>query len=61
MTFRSTRAEQLGGDTYRITGELTIKDVTRPLAIDLEFTGPATDIYGSERVGFEGSVEIKQA
>ncbi len=41
MTFRSTRAEQLGGDTYRITGDLTIKDVTRPLSIDLEFNGSA--------------------
>ncbi|MFF7179049.1 YceI family protein [Streptomyces sp. NPDC008121] len=58
MTFRSTGAEQLGGDLYRITGDLTIKDVTRPLAIDLEFNGAATDVYGNERVGFEGSAEI---
>ncbi|WEH36066.1 YceI family protein [Streptomyces sp. AM 4-1-1] len=58
MRFRSTRAEQLGGDTYRVTGDLTIKDVTRPLSIDLEFNGSATDVYGSERVGFEGGAEI---
>ncbi|OEJ41130.1 polyisoprenoid-binding protein [Streptomyces agglomeratus] len=58
MTFRSTSAEQLGGDDYRIVGDLTIKDVTRPLAIDLEFNGSATDVYGNERVGFEGSTEI---
>ncbi|MCX4819592.1 YceI family protein [Streptomyces sp. NBC_01142] len=58
MTFRSTTAEQLGGDTYRITGDLTIKDVTRPLSIDLEFNGSATDVYGNERVGFEGSAQI---
>ncbi|WP_327255117.1 YceI family protein [Streptomyces sp. NBC_01244] len=58
MTFRSTEAQQLGGDKYRVTGELTIKDVTRPLAIDLEFGGAATDVYGNERVGFEGSAEI---
>ncbi|MFJ7489900.1 YceI family protein [Streptomyces sp. NPDC097727] len=58
MTFRSTHAEQLGGDNYRITGDLTIKDVTRPLAIDLEFNGSATDVYGNERVGFEGSADI---
>ncbi|MCP3758541.1 YceI family protein [Streptomyces sp. TBY4] len=58
MTFRSTQAHQLGGDAYRITGELTIKDVTRPLSIDLEFGGSATDVYGNERVGFEGSAEI---
>jgi polyisoprenoid-binding protein YceI len=58
MTFRSTGAEQLGGDKYRITGDLTIKDVTRPLAIDLDFNGSATDAYGNERVGFEGGAEI---
>ncbi len=58
MTFRSTRAARVGGDTYRITGDLTIRDVTRPLTIDLEFNGSATDVYGSERVGFEGSAEI---
>lgn len=58
MTFRSTGAEQLGGDAYRISGDLTIKDVTRPLSIGLEFNGSATDVYGNERVGFEGSAEI---
>ncbi|MFH8786497.1 YceI family protein [Streptomyces roseoverticillatus] len=58
MSFRSTAAEQLGGDRYRITGDLTIKDVTRPLSIDLEFNGSATDVYGMERVGFEGGAEI---
>ncbi|MEJ8659957.1 YceI family protein [Streptomyces sp. MS1.AVA.4] len=58
MSFRSTSAEQLGGEKYRITGDLTIKDVTRPLSIDLEFNGVATDVYGNERVGFEGSAEI---
>ncbi|MBO0655217.1 YceI family protein [Streptomyces triculaminicus] len=58
MSFRSTSAEQLGGDRYRLTGDLTIKDVTRPLSIDLEFNGSATDVYGNERVGFEGGTEI---
>ncbi|MCZ7457798.1 YceI family protein [Streptomyces sp. WMMC940] len=58
MSFRSTTAEQLGGEKYRISGDLTIKDVTRPLSIDLEFNGTATDVYGNERVGFEGSAEI---
>ncbi|MER7001003.1 YceI family protein [Streptomyces sp. NPDC000410] len=61
MSFRSTRAEQLGGDKYRMTGDLTIKDVTRPLSIDLEFNGAATDVYGNERVGFEGSTEIQRS
>ncbi|MFE4538356.1 YceI family protein [Streptomyces scopuliridis] len=58
MSFRSTKVEQLDAETYRLTGDLSIKDVTRPLTIDLEFNGSATDVYGNERVGFEGSATI---
>ncbi|MFF4212828.1 YceI family protein [Streptomyces sp. NPDC001796] len=58
MTFRSTRAEALGGDDYRITGDLTILGTTKPISIDLEFNGAAKDPFGNERVGFEGKAEI---
>ncbi|AWE52608.1 YceI family protein [Streptomyces nigra] len=58
MTFRSTKAEALGGDDYRITGDLTILGTTRPITIDLEFNGAAKDPFGNERVGFEGKAEI---
>ncbi|CAL9592643.1 YceI family protein [Streptomyces griseomycini] len=58
MTFRSTEAEALGGDDYRITGDLTILGTTRPVTIDLEFNGAAKDPFGNERVGFEGKAEI---
>ncbi|MFD8573600.1 YceI family protein [Streptomyces sp. NPDC057694] len=58
MTFRSTAAESLGGDDYRITGDLTILGTTKPLSIDLEFNGSAKDPFGNERVGFEGKADI---
>jgi len=58
ITFRSTSAERLRGDSYRMTGDLTIKGTTRQVILDLEFTGSATDVYGAERVGFEGSTTI---
>ncbi|MFJ8697124.1 YceI family protein [Streptomyces roseolilacinus] len=58
MTFRSTSAEALGGADYRLTGDLTIRGVTRPVTIDLEFNGAAKDPFGNERVGFEGRAEI---
>ncbi|MER6624477.1 MULTISPECIES: YceI family protein [unclassified Streptomyces] len=58
MTFRSTKAEALGGDDYRITGDLSILGTTKPLTIDLEFNGAAKDPFGNERVGFEGKAEI---
>ncbi|MFF5187154.1 YceI family protein [Streptomyces sp. NPDC000345] len=58
MTFRSTSAEALGGDDYRVTGDLSILGVTRTITIDLEFNGSAKDPFGNERVGFEGKAEI---
>ncbi len=61
MTFRSTKAESLGGDDYRITGDLSILGTTRPITIDLEFNGAAKDPFGAERVGFEGKAQIKRS
>ncbi|WP_395295588.1 YceI family protein [Kitasatospora hibisci] len=58
IRFHSTSAERLRGDTYRMTGELTIKDTTRPIVLDLDYTGSATDAYGAERVGFEGTAVL---
>ncbi len=58
ITFRSTSAERLRGDSYRLTGDLTIKDTTRPVVLDLDYTGSATDAYGADRVGFEGAATI---
>ena len=58
ITFTSTSAEEVGDDTYRLHGDLTIKGVTRPISLDLEFTGSATDPYGANRVGFEGGTTI---
>ncbi|MGX2994315.1 YceI family protein [Streptomyces sp. JNUCC 64] len=58
MTFRSTRTEHLGGEDFRITGDLSILGTTRPISIDLEFNGVATDPFGNERVGFEGRAEL---
>ena len=43
-----------------MTGELTIKNVTRPVSVDFEYSGSATDPYGNQRVGFEGSTVINR-
>ncbi|NEC31307.1 YceI family protein [Streptomyces sp. SID8111] len=58
MTFRSTEVEAAGDGEYRVTGDLTILGTTRPLTIDVEYNGAATDPFGNQRVGFEGKAEI---
>ncbi|MCX5409245.1 YceI family protein [Streptomyces sp. NBC_00335] len=60
ITFASTGVRQLDDTRFQVSGDLTIKDVTRPLSVDFEFQGSATDPYGNLRVGFEGSVPISR-
>jgi polyisoprenoid-binding protein YceI len=58
MVFTSTAVEQLDDDRYAVTGDLTIKDVTRPVTVDFALTGSALDPFGNLRVGFEGALAI---
>ncbi|GAA1165981.1 YceI family protein [Ornithinimicrobium humiphilum] len=60
LTFRSTEVTAADDTTLRVTGDLTVKDVTRPVSFDLEFLGSAQDPFGNVRVGFEGSTEISR-
>jgi polyisoprenoid-binding protein YceI len=53
MTFRSTSFD---GST--LVGDLTIKGVTKPVTLDVEFGGVATDPWGNEKAAFEASGEI---
>ncbi|HUR01102.1 MAG TPA: YceI family protein [Nonomuraea sp.] len=60
IRFVSTKAEALGEDNYRLTGDLTIKDITKSVAVDFEFAGTAVDPFGNQRVGFEGKTVINR-
>ncbi|HYG92494.1 MAG TPA: YceI family protein [Nocardioides sp.] len=60
ITFTSTAVRVTGADSVEITGDLTIKDVTRSVAIPFEFNGAATDPYGDFRIGFDGSITINR-
>lgn len=60
ITFESTEAKQLDDTTFQLTGDLTIKGVTKPVMIDFTFEGAATDPFGNERIGFEGAVTINR-
>ena len=59
ITFTSTDVKRDGSD-WVITGDLTVKDVTKPVAIEFEQTGSAVDPFGNTRVGFEGETTINR-
>ncbi|MFO7279871.1 MAG: YceI family protein [Thermoanaerobacterales bacterium] len=60
IEFRSSAVEQVDDTTYRVTGDLTIKGITRPVTFDLEYTGTAVDPFGNTRLGLEGSVVVNR-
>jgi polyisoprenoid-binding protein YceI len=61
IVFASTAVEEVDEGVYRVTGDLRIKDVTRPVSVDFELTGSARDPFGNTRVGFEGALVIKRS
>jgi polyisoprenoid-binding protein YceI len=58
LTFRSLAVEPAGGTEFVLVGELTIRDVTRPVRLNLEFEGATVNPWGKEVVGFSASTEI---
>ena len=60
ITYTSTSVEAVDATTYRVTGDLTIKGVTKPVTVDFEFTGAAVDPFGNHRIGLEGTVVVNR-
>lgn len=60
ITFASTSVERVDETNYRVTGDLSIKGVTKPVTVDFEYTGTALDPYQNQRIGFEGSTTINR-
>lgn len=52
LRFQSKRIERVDDERYRLVGDLTIRDATRELVLDVEYGGRAKDPWGNERVGF---------
>jgi polyisoprenoid-binding protein YceI len=57
MTFKSTRVTQ-DGDGWKLTGDLTVRDVTRPVTLDVEFEGASTTPWNTSAFGFSATGEI---
>jgi polyisoprenoid-binding protein YceI len=59
MTFESTRIER-DGDNLTLYGNLTIRDVTRPVVFDVEYGGQVQDPWGNVRTGFVAETTINR-
>ena len=58
LRFRSTRIDKRGDANYAVVGQLTIRDVTREVSLDVEFGGRARDPWGNERLGFVATASV---
>jgi polyisoprenoid-binding protein YceI len=58
MTFSSTAVRPAADGKWRVSGDLSIKDVTRPVVLDLEFNGATSDPWGGVRLGFSAATDI---
>jgi polyisoprenoid-binding protein YceI len=63
MSFRSTRVDDWsdGDQTFVVQGELTVRDVTRPVSLECEFGGIVKDPWGNDRIGFTATSVIDRS
>jgi polyisoprenoid-binding protein YceI len=61
LKFTSTRLEKIDSDTFTLLGDLTLKGVTRPVKLNVEFNGVTKDPWGGERAGFVVSGKINRS
>ena len=59
VEFHSTSVRRSGGD-WIVDGDLSVAGQTRPVALQVEFTGDATDPWGGTRIGFEAGTKVNR-
>jgi polyisoprenoid-binding protein YceI len=60
ITFVSKRIAKRGTETYDVTGDLTIRDVTKEIVLPVAHLGKAKDPWGNERLGFEAETTLNR-
>jgi polyisoprenoid-binding protein YceI len=58
LTSRSKHIERLRGDRLRVVGDLTMRGVTHPAALDVEYAGRTTDPWGQDRMAFSAKTSV---
>jgi polyisoprenoid-binding protein YceI len=59
-TFNSTKVEKVGEDRLRVTGDLTIRGVTKPVTLDATVEGKVKDMQGKDRYGFTATTSFSR-
>lgn len=60
ISFKSSSIEKKGEDEYILNGNLTIRDISKPVSLKVQYEGSMTDFYGQEKAGFEISGKISR-
>jgi polyisoprenoid-binding protein YceI len=60
MIFESTKVEKVDEENYHVFGNLTMKGVTKPVLLNVEYSGLTKDPWGGERAGFVISGKINR-
>lgn len=60
LTYKSTKVTKTGENSYTIEGELTIRDVTKPVTLEAEYLGKAVDPWGNEKIGFSAKAKVNR-
>jgi polyisoprenoid-binding protein YceI len=61
IVFETTKVTRIDNERFKVEGSLTIRDVTRPVTLEGEYSGPVDDpISGKRKIGFEVSGNVAQ-
>ena len=60
MTFKSTSFKKVSGNKYLLLGTLTIRDITKPVRVDVTYGGTAKDGNGNTKAGFKATTKINR-
>lgn len=60
MRFAAKKVQKVEGKNYRVTGDLTIKDVTKRVTVDMVYGGLVKDYWGNKRIGLQLTGEINR-
>ena len=61
LEFKSTKVEKIDNETYSLFGELTMKGVTKPVRLSMDYNGLTKDPWGGERAGFVVNGKINRS